>query len=273
MQLQISNGPQAGFYVSPAHADRGDGQGERDVVYVGRYHCASDYKSTTGVQPLSNITRATARTNISALGSEYWQYDFAMYWTIMMLYLVEFANWNSQAMIGYGCSPDGTIFNMGLTDAMEYHTGTSAATRETYGCCQYRNIEGLWDDVYDWCDGIYFSGVNVYCIANPASFSDTNGGTQVGARTTASGYVSSWTFPTESGFEYALHPGATGASATTRVCDYYYSNASGVTFRVGGIKSQDQYFGAFCFGGNIDESSTGVDIGCRGQKLPNNALA
>ena len=37
MKLQISNGPEDGFLVSPAHADRGDGQGERDYVYVGRY--------------------------------------------------------------------------------------------------------------------------------------------------------------------------------------------------------------------------------------------
>lgn len=270
MTLQIANYEAEGFYVSPAHADRGDGQGERDVVYVGRYHCASDYKSTSGVLPLGNITRATARTNIHALGAEYWQYDFAMYWTIAMLYLVEFANWNSQAMIGYGCSPSGSIFNMGLTDTMQYHTGTSAANRTTYGCCQYRNIEGLWDNVYDWCDGIYFSNLLIYCIQSPENFSDTSGGTNVGTRLDTSGYISRWTNPTVYGLEYALFPNKTNSSLPLYVYDYYSHLSSGVALAVGGNIVQRQESGVFCLCGNLTESYTSSSYGCRTQKLPNN---
>lgn len=268
MKLQISNGPEAGFHVSPAHADRGDGKGERDYVYVGRYHCNTSYKSQAGSQPAASMTRAQARSNIHNLGSTYWQYDFAMYWTIMMLYLVEYANWNSQATIGYGCSPSSQKFNMGATDAMIYHTGTSAASRTTYGSVQYRHIEGLWDNVYDWCDGIRFSGSTVYCIANPASFSDTSGGTNVGTRATSSGWISGWTNPTADGFEYALYPNAVSGSETTYVCDYCDYNASGVVLRVGGSYGQDQYRGAFCLSGGSAASYAYTDIGCRLQKLP-----
>lgn len=268
MKLQISNGPEAGFHVSPAHADRGDGKGERDYVYVGRYHCNTSYKSQAGSQPAANMTRAQARSNIHNLGSTYWQYDFAMYWTIMMLYLVEFANWNSQATIGYGCSPSNAKFNMGATDNMVYHTGTSAASRTTYGSVQYRHIEGLWDNVYDWCDGIRFSGSTVYCIANPASFSDTSGGTNVGTRATSSGYISGWTNPTADGFEYALYPNAVSGSETTYVCDYCSYVASGVVLCVGGGYGQYQDLGAFYLVGGSTASYAGADIGCRLQKLP-----
>ena len=268
MKLQISNGPEAGFHVSPAHADRGDGKGERDYVYVGRYHCNTSYKSQAGSQPAANMTRAAARSSIHNLGSTYWQYDYAMYWTIMMLYLVEYANWNSQATIGYGCSPSNAKFNMGATDNMVYHTGTSAASRTTYGSVQYRHIEGLWDNVYDWCDGIRFSGSTVYCIANPASFSDTSGGTNVGTRATSSGYISGWTNPTADGFEYALYPNAVSGSETTYVCDYCYYSASGVVLRVGGYYGQDQYRGAFCLVGYYAASNASASIGCRLQKLP-----
>lgn len=268
MKLQISNGPEAGFHVSPAHADRGDGKGERDYVYVGRYHCNTSYKSQAGSQPAASMTRAQARSNIHNLGSTYWQYDFAMYWTIMMLYLVEYANWNSQATIGYGCSPSSQKFNMGATDAMIYHTGTSAASRTTYGSVQYRHIEGLWDNVYDWCDGIRFSGSTVYCIANPASFSDTSGGTNVGTRATSSGWISGWTNPTADGFEYALYPNAVSGSETTYVCDYCYYNASGVVLRVGGYYGQYQSYGAFYLNGNHAASGAVANIGCRLQKLP-----
>lgn len=268
MKLQISPDPQDGFFVSPAHADRGDGQGERDVVYVGRYHCASNYKSQAGGQPVTKITRAQARSRIHNLGSAIWQYDFAMYWTIMMLYLVEYANWNSQATIGYGCSPSNAKFNMGATDNMVYHTGTSAASRTTYGSVQYRHIEGLWDNVYDWCDGIRFSGSTVYCIANPASFSDTSGGTNVGTRATSSGYISGWTNPTADGFEYALYPNAVSGSETTYVCDYCYYYDSGVVLHVGGYYVQNQDRGAFCLGGNNAASIAFAYIGCRLMKLP-----
>lgn len=268
MKLQISNGPEDGFHVSPAHADRGDGKGERDYVYVGRYHCNTSYKSQAGSQPAASMTRAAARSSIHNLGSTYWQYDYAMYWTIMMLYLVEYANWNSQATIGYGCSPSNAKFNMGATDNMVYHTGTSAASRTTYGSVQYRHIEGLWDNVYDWCDGIRFSGSTVYCIANPASFSDTSGGTNVGTRATSSGYISGWTNPTADGFEYALYPNAVSGSETTYVCDYCVYNSSGVVLLVGGDYGQSQYYGAFYLHGNYAASVQSANIGCRLQKLP-----
>ena len=268
MTLQIADAEQDGFYVSPAHADRGDGSGERDVVYVGRYHCASGYKSTSGVSPLGNITRSTARTNIHNLGSNVWQYDFAMYWTIMMLYLVEYADWNSQNVIGYGCSSGGSTFSMGATDAMTYHTGTNAASRTTYGSVQYRHIEGLWDNVYDWCDGIYFSGSNVYAVKNPASFSDTANGTKIGTSSTSSGYISAWSVPTATGFEYALYPLAVSGSESTYVCDYCYYDSSGVVLYVGGYYYQSQYRGAFFLNGNYAASGSGSSIGCRLQKLP-----
>ena len=269
MKLQISPEPQEGFLVSPAHADRGDGAGERDIVYVARYHTDENIGASyaTG-NPWTGMTISRARESSHSWGADYWQYDFAMYWTIMMLYLVEFANWNSQAMIGYGCSPSGVKFNLGLTDSMLYHTGTTAANRTTYGCCQYRHIEGLWDNVYDWVDGIYFSGANVYCIKNPANFSDTSGGTKVGTRTTASGFISGWTNPAADGFEYALYPNAVSGSGTTYVCDYSYYNASGVVLCVGGHYSKNQYRGAFFLSGDYAASDVFAYIGCRIMKLP-----
>ena len=269
MKLQISDAAQTGFLVSPAHADRGDGKGERDYVYVGRYHCASTYKSTGGVKPVGNITRAAARSSIHALGSDVWQYDFAMYWTIMMLYLVEYADWNSQAKIGYGCGNNSGTENMGATDAMTYHTGTTAASRTTYAAgIQYRHIEGLWSNVLGWCDGIYFSGANVYCIKNPASFSDTSGGTNIGTRPTSGGWISAWSIPSVSGFEYALYPSAVAGSKSTYVCDYCYYNARGVVLYVGGNYSQNQNRGAFCLSGYVAASHAVANIGCRLQKLP-----
>ena len=269
MKLQIADKAIAGFSVSPAHADRGDGSGERDMVYVGRYHCDSSYKSVTGASPKVSITRASARSSIHAVGSTIWQYDFAMYWTIMMLYLVEFADWNSQAKIGYGCGNNSAAQAVGASDSMPYHTGTMQSSRTTYGVgVQYRYIEGLWDNVFDWCDGIYFSGANVYCIKNPASFSDTANGTNIGTRPTSGGYISAWSIPSVSGFEYALYPSAVAGSKSTYICDCFYYDSSGVVLYCGGYYVQSQYFGLFCLNGNYGASASSSYISCRLQKLP-----
>ena len=76
MKLQISPIEQDGFLVSPAHADRGDGHGERDVVYVGAFHCSNNsYKSISGDRTMTNKTRSQFRTNIHNLGTDIWQWQ------------------------------------------------------------------------------------------------------------------------------------------------------------------------------------------------------
>lgn len=270
MKLQISASQFNGSLVSPAHADRGDGKGERNLVYVGAYHCAtSTYKSTTGVKPQTSTTKINFRTNIHNLGSSIWQYDFAMYWTIMMLYLVEYANWDSQAMIGYGGGNDSAYEDAGLTDSMVYHTGTNAANRTTYGHTRYRYIEDLWGNIYDFCDGIYFSSTSIYCIKNPANFSDTSGGTLVGTRANASGVAVTWTSPSASGFEYALYPASVTSDSTytTYDCDRCYFNTSFNALRVGGYYKQDQAGGAFHFYSTSATTSSVSGLGSRLQKL------
>lgn len=264
-----------GFLCSPAHMDRGDGKGERDVVYVGRYHCSSsNYKSATGVTPKVSMKCADFRTNIHNLGSTIWQWDYATLVTIWLLYLVEFADWNSQTKLGGGCSAttatSSAVYNMGSTDSMPYHSGTvsSSIGATVYGANQYRNIENLWGNCFDFCDGIYFSSANVYCIKNPANFSDSSGGTLVGVRPTLSNFISGWNVPTASGFEYALYPYAISGSDSTYVGDYCYYNSSGLVLRVGGNYSQNQYYGLFCLYGNGQAASSGSNLGSRIMILP-----
>lgn len=272
-KLQIADGEADGFSVAPAFMDRGDGKGERDYVYVGRYHCSSsNWKSATGVTPKVNVTRDAARTGIKALGSGIWQWDYAMLTTIWMLYLVEYANWNSQAVIGGGCSQtsasSSAVFNCGGTDSMPYHTGTVSANHTDYGDCQYRYIENLWGNCYDWCDGIYFSSANVYAIKNPSSFSDTSGGTLVGTRPTSGGYISAWSKSSVSGFDWFMYPSAVAGSDSTYVPDYCYYDASGVVLCVGGTSSQNQGHGMFFLYGYRAASFSKANVGSRLQYLP-----
>lgn len=266
MKVQIADAEADGFSVSPAHADRGDGQGERDVVYVGRYHCDSSYKSTAGGKPVANITRSAARTSVHNTGTNIWQMDFATRFTLWLLYIVEFADWNSQAKIGYGCGDNSATGNMGYTDSMPYHTGTTQTSRTAYGLgTQYRNIEGLWDNVYDWCDGCYYDGNGLNIILNPSNFSDSAGGVSVG--TPSSGYPSAFTVKNVSGTFVMFIPTAASGSETTYSCDNWSFSASNPCLCVGGSYGQNGNHGLF-FVDYTTASNSNANRGCRLLELP-----
>ena len=266
LKLQIADGPVEGFHVDPVNMDRGDGLGELDFSYIGRYHCASGtYKSETNKAQQVNITRSGARSSIHNLGANIWQMDFAQMWYVGMLFLVEFADWNGQTAIGYGCSSGNSKQNNGRTDSMQYHTGTTAANRTTYGFTQYRNIEGWWDNVYDWMDGCYYNGNGLNVIKNPAQFSDSANGVLVGKP--VAGYPSDFTIPTQDGLEWALFPSAANGSQTTYVPDGWNYSGSYPCLYHGGYSYQSLNRGPFYV--SCDSASNqSSGIGCRLQERP-----
>lgn len=267
MTIQIAERAVEGYSVSPAHMDRGDGHGERDVVYIGRYHCNSSYRSGTG-SPRANMTRSSARANIHGLGSAIWQCDFAMRFTLWLLYIVEFADWNSQAKIGYGCSPSSNAFTMGYTDSMPYHTGTDQSNRAAYGGTQYRNIEGLWDNVFDWCDGCYNNGNGLNIILNPANFSDSSGGTAAGVP--SNGWPSAFRVKANGDFPVFIPTSASGSDATYS-CDSWFFSSSDPCLYVGGSYGHYSNSGLFYVNYYSASDYSGY-IGCRLQELPNGGV-
>lgn len=268
MSIQIADRAVEGYSVSPAHMDRGDGHGERDVVYIGRYHCNGTYKSGTG-SPRANMTRSSARSGIHNLGSTIWQSDFAMRFTLWLLYIVEFADWNSQAKIGYGCGNNSSPQSMGYTDSMPYHTGTTQSSRTAYGYgTQYRNIEGLWDNVLDWCDGCYNNSDGLNIILNPSEFSDSRAGTEVGVP--SNGWPSAFKVKTNGGFPVFIPTSASGNDATYS-CDSWNFSSSSPCLYVGGVYGHASYFGLFYVSYNAASYFNG-NIGCRLQELPNGGV-
>lgn len=265
LKIQIATKATTGFSVSPAHMTRGDGKGERDVVYIGRYHCGTDFKSNSGQVPKLNTTRANFRTSIHALGANIWQADFALRFTLWLLYLVEFADWNTQKTIGKGCGDNSSAKAMGYTDSMPYHTGTTQSNRDTYGLgTQYRNIEGLWDNCYDFADGCYNNSYGLCIILNPSNFSDSSGGTSVG--TPVGGWPTAFNVVNRAGFPMII-PSAAGGGETVASCDSWYFNASGPVIFVGGNYSRSGVHGLFYVDYSSATSANGY-LGSRLQELP-----
>ena len=271
LNIQIADGPAAGFNVSPAHKARGNESKDKDVIYIGRYHSDSSYKSTSGSMPVTSITRGTARTNTHNLGNEYWQLDFRLQITLWLLYIVEFANWDSQSMIGYNCGSVSSAQNSGSTDTMPYHTGTMQSSKDVYGVgVQYRYIEDPWGNVFDWCDGVTFNNADIYCFDNFADYSDnyqSTGATLVGTRPTTSGYIQSFNNSSVSGFEWFIYPDSIDSNQE-KVCDGCYYGATGTVLDVGANYGKSLSRGLFCLYGTSATDGTHGGTGVRLQRRP-----
>ena len=163
-------------------------------------------------------------------------------WYVNMLFLVEFADWNGER-IGRGCSASNSKENNGRTDAMQYHTGTTAANRDTYGFTQYRNIEGWWDNVYDWMDGCYYNGNGLNVIKNPNQFSDSANGVLVGKP--VAGYPKDFASRPKAGWSGRCIPLRLAAVPPHIVPDDWIFNGSYPCLHHGGNYNQNQNHGPF----------------------------
>ena len=268
-KVQIADKATPGYQVSPAHRDRGDGVGERDVVYIGRYECDGSYMSRSGQAPKVSTPLATFRSGIHALGAEYWQADIALHLTWWFLYIVEYADWNGQTAIGQGNVSSGAKINTGATDSMTYHTGRAAGT-DGQTAVQYRNIENPWGNVREWRDGIIFSDTNICTYNNPANFSDAYNGTgavvRSNKRAASSGWIKAWGHDTND--PSFIYPSEIGGSETTFVPDYCYYYTGVRALNVGGSYGYGTNAGPFYLLGGNTPALTSATLGSRLQKLP-----
>ena len=154
MKLQISMVKADGFETSPAHQDRGDGQGERDFVYVGRFRTAETTYKSESANGSYSTTLANARgTTRNRLGSEFFLRDYHMYWTIGMLMIVEFGTWDITAFLGK------LPFNVDRSSyysRMNYHTSWLQNNSSVTQFNQYRYIVAPCGiNGSEWIDGVY----------------------------------------------------------------------------------------------------------------------
>ena len=232
--------------------------------YVGRYNTISGYYSKTGSQPLANMTRATARTNSKNKGSKWGQYDFASWCAVWLLYLVEFADWNSQATIGVGICNGSSMSNTGGTDGMSYHTGTAASSRTATGAVQYRNIENPYGNIWEWIDGVNFSDGTVYVCTTPANYADdtTAGYTNAGTKVQSNGFIKA--IGLSSAAPWAFFPTEVGGSETIYIPDYASYSSGWRVLMVGGYYSNSTgLVGLFYFGAYSASSSSSSLVGAR----------
>lgn len=231
------------FYISDK-AKTGFTKHPGSGKFVGRYHMNSDGYCNSGQPPYVNMTRAVARSKAKNNGGKFCLYNFATYCAIIWLYVMEFADWNCQNKIGRGYVDNhNSAINSGGTDSMTYHTGRAAGT-DGSTAVQYRWIENLWGNVYQWIDGFNANGTTAYYRIDPSRYADdtANGYNQIGTLP-PNGWIKDLTV-TDNGL---LIPKSVGGSETTFIPDYAYSSSGWRVLYVGGDWGSGSCAGLLCF--------------------------
>jgi hypothetical protein len=265
MRFYIADKARAGFSLHGAF-DRNDGKGERDYVYPARYKTSSGYESKSGKAPFASITRTAARTGSAAKGADWWQHDYATDCARNLLYLVEYADWNSQAKIGKGFTDasNTAAIATGGTDGMIYHTGRAAGT-DGKTSVQYRWEEDVIGNVWEWCDGVNVNANAVYICLDPSKFKDDTTTDYVSAGitlpTASANYIKSYDASTA--FPGAIFPTAIGGSESTYVPDCLWTSTGWRALLLGGSWNNAGTVGLFAFAANNLASLVYSGIGSR----------
>ena len=228
------------------------GDNEIDYVMVGKYEgsgSASRVYSKSGQTPLGSITMDDYRSGCAANGPGYQQYDFLIDLIIKELWLVEMATTNCQSiMYGYANNNSSAI-NTGKTDTVATPSGSPISNTDGKHACKYRGIENPWGNIYQWCDGISFSGSSVYVCTEPTAYSagKTSGLYEYyGTRASRDGFVKT-VAPLAEGslIQYVT---AVGADESSYYCDKSFQG--GAVLVCGGLWSGGTTSGLWCWNGS-----------------------
>jgi len=267
-EWDISNVQLPGFDVYPAFVKSGV---EVDYRYIGAYE---GYKngsnvlcSESGRAPAHSATRANFRAYAAARGAGWCNYDFYLASALQLLYLIEYADFDSQTMIGqgntaYAAWPGSPPSTTGLSNGDgngTNNTTTPGGAATDY--MTYRGIENWYGHIWKFVDGININDNVLYVCQDPADFADdtVTGYTSLGVTlAAANGHID--TLEQVGG---VFLPASIGADQYTKLCDYYYQNSGWRVCLLGGAASAGLGAGAFGLSAHYDSATSYSLIGGR----------
>jgi len=290
---EISQLPQSGFSVHPAFIKNGV---VVDYRYMGAYEGiawdnnisayidgvgfagdtgADKLSSVSGFAPWTDETRAQFRTFASNRGTGWRQQDYDLSSAIQLLYLVEYADWNSQSMIGMGRTElsGGTWVKDSYIGVTGKSNGDGNGTNSvSIGTDQgfltdymtYRGIENFFGNIWKFVDGININDSVPYVSNTDTDFADN----------TAIDYTDlGITLPNTNGYQKTLEQqsrgflpasvGGTGVGSSTYITDYYYQDIDWRVIRLGGGASSGVAAGVACWNALSASSNANVYVGAR----------
>ena len=244
-----------------------------------------------GVTAHTNETRAEYRTLASQRGTGWHQMDNNIYAAVIRLMVIEYAAFNFQSKISDGLTNANStdwsnyngyspLHNAGLTNSLGNVTGEVALEIENYvggsvtlitQVVSYRGIENPYGHLYKFLDGVNINnstvnGSRCYVCKTPAHYADDTDTNYalVGSLAELDGYGLTL-IPIEDGF----FPASVGASSTTGLCDYYYTEFDTVpdggwrVVLVGGSADSGARAGVFFVSSSRPSSNVDAKVGAR----------
>lgn len=255
----VADGPVDGLSLHPGSGDN----------YLARYEAGEASSGTlgfilasySGAAPSVSKTRSTFRDYARNMASGFQLRDIAAWCAYDLLYLVEYADFNSQEKIGPGIVNDTAAHKTGETDAMVYHTGR--ANSGDNAAVQYRGIENPWGNVSEFIDGINVYGQSVYICTDPEIYTDDTDTNYPysNIKLPTSGWIKGLGF--SSVFPWAFIPNANGGSSISYIPDYTYSGPEWKVLNAGGHITSKQEAGLFFFHAGVTSSGTSNKVGAR----------
>lgn len=245
--IQIANYETAGFLESEEFA-------------VGRYTTqgsTSAPRIISGNAPLLKIGSTSYRNSAKSMNNNIYLLDWKTLGAIQLLYLVEYANYDSQSILGYG-NCNGSVVNSGQLDNLGMKSG--CLNNDKSHSVIYRGIEDIFGNVCQLIDGINFDGIEGYICNDYKKYSfGTFDGNYVQIPYSAPGGENIKKHIMNENYPLLLLPEETGNNGC--IPDYFHSapTYTETVMRIGGYNSDGLSAGIFCITINYD--SGGISFG------------
>lgn len=218
--------------------------------YIARYPCDNNFLSVPGSLPRINTSISQFREGITAVDNKHFQFDIHTYMARNLLYLIEYANYNSQAMIGEGITNSTNAHVSGETDILTYHTGRVGGTNNQ-SAVQYRWIENPFGNVWNWIDGILTQTRIAFICNDETKYSSSVTESYFNSGITViSNFESDYIKSLKDYYNSYLIPTEVHASSTTYICDAAVNDGGLRAICVGGRNGMNTMAGLFTWSGN-----------------------
>ncbi|MDE6947553.1 MAG: hypothetical protein K2P14_10270 [Anaeroplasmataceae bacterium] len=218
---------------------------------------------SNGVAPISGNVE-TFRNGLSQFNEKLYCMDIMAYCMIQILYLVEYANYNSQEKTGKGFvanshnqGPNGS----GSGD--QYGMLSYADESSGWNTMIYRGMENIYGNICQFIDGIQFDGTSAIICTNPSKYTSGDISADGYVRSDvgiSSGWTTNMTYTPY--YSWLMLPWENfGGGNTYGLCDYAYTGSD--TLYVGGCFMDNTSAGLFAMSSNSSYTTSAHYLGVR----------
>lgn len=222
---------------------------EKDFLYVGAFEAgvasgaATVMRSISGVAPLVNITRDTARTYATNRGDGYHQNNPFMVFLWEVMFLMVYKTRASQEVLGKGRTGTSSAALTGLLADKPFCYGNQDGVTGV----KFLGRENFYGNVWEFVDGIVLTSGTYKLTRDPSKYNDTGEGYEISQAAGFSGSSGQYVKEVQGTNDLGFLPKVTGGSEITFWCDCaWWAMAVQIALFGGGWDSAARA-GAFCW--------------------------